>query len=277
MSVDALPCLASRRKKKIIVYFILNYCYGELSRVEWDLSLLNIAISKGGRVVKKDVMKKTKKNTDSKKDYLTAFSRIKNTDLVKSKQLLIAKKAAKLFIKKGYGNTTIREIAKATGMAMGNLYDYIKKKEDILCLVFDVFHQVVEESSYGPEIAAMEDPEEQMRTSIRNAQKNILEFSDEVKLMYRESYLLPPKYLERAKQQELRQIKNMEGYIRNGIEKGVFKVKDPFFAASMTFCLQASLAIRGWTFEGKYSRKKVGKLVEEYIMNNLMAESSGRF
>jgi AcrR family transcriptional regulator len=219
-------------------------------------------------------MKKTKKNRESKKNSLMTFSRIKNTDLVKSKQLLIAKKAAKLFIKKGYGNTTIREISKATGLAMGNLYDYIKKKEDILCLVFDVFHQIVEESSYGPEIDAIENPEEKMRTSIRNAQKNIHEFSDEVKLMYRESHLLPPKYLERAKQQEIRQIKQMAGYIQTGIKKGVFKINDPFFAASMTFCLQASLALRGWTFEGKYSRKKADKLVENYIIKSLMTEDS---
>ena len=204
---------------------------------------------------------------------MAAFSRIKNTDLVRDKQLLIAKKAAKLFIKKGYGNTTIREISKATGLAMGNLYDYIKKKEDILCLVFDVFHRVVEDTSYGPAIDAIEDPEEQMRICIRNAQKNIYEFRDEVMLMYRESHLLPPKYLERAKQQEMRQIKQMEGYIKTGVEKCVFKVDNPFFAASMIFCLQGSLAIRGWTFKGKYSRKKIDKMLEDYIMDNLMGKS----
>lgn len=221
-------------------------------------------------------MNKAKINKSSQKTSPVTFSRIKNSDLVKSKQLLIAKKAAKLFIKKGYGNTSIREISKATGLAMGNLYDYIKKKEDILCLVFDVFHRSVEDTAYGPVIDAIENPEDQMRIGIRNAQKNIHEFRDEVMLMYRESHLLPSKYLERAKQQELRQIKQTEAYIRRGVEKGAFKVKDPYFAASMLFCLQSSLILRGWTFKGKYSRKKIDKLVEDYIMKTLMTESPGR-
>jgi len=222
-------------------------------------------------------MKKEKISKRGDSTSLATFSKIKNTDLVKSKQMLIAKKAAKLFIKKGYGNTSIREISKATGLAMGNLYDYIKKKEDILCLVFDVFHRIVEDTSYGPAIDAIENPEEQMRTCIRNAQKSVHDFNDEVKLMYRESHLLPSRYLERAKKQEMMQIRKMEGYIRNGIEKGIFKVNDPFFAACMIFCLQASLSLRGWTFEGKYPRKKVDKMLEDYIMKNLMAEFPGPF
>jgi TetR/AcrR family transcriptional regulator, cholesterol catabolism regulator len=214
-------------------------------------------------------MKSSVKKTSGKKVSLTTFSRIKNSNLVKSKQLLIAKKAAKLFIKKGYGNTTIREISRSTGLAMGNLYDYIKKKEDILCLVFDTYHEIVEESSYGPEIANIEDPLELMRTNIRVSLNKVHEFRDEVLLMYRDSHLLPPRYLERAKKHELRQIKQTEAYIRKGVEKGVFKVQDTFFASSMLFTLLGSAAVRGWTFEGKYSRKKVDALLEEFIVRAL--------
>jgi AcrR family transcriptional regulator len=219
------------------------------------------------------MMEKRKKIKKVQNNTLAALSRIKNTDLVRSKQLLIAKKAAKLFIKKGYGNTSIRDISKATGLAMGNLYDYIQKKEDILCLVFDVFHRVEEDTSYGPDVDAIEDPETQLRTCIRAAQKNIHEFRDEVMLMYRESHLLPPKYLDHAKKQELTQIKQMADYIQNGVQNGVFKIKEPFFAASMIFCMQAGLALRGWTFKGKYSKKKVDQLLENFIMKALMAES----
>ena len=52
----------------------------------------------------------------------------------------------------------MREISKATGMAMGNLYDYISKKEDVLCLVFDVYHQYVEDYFEDKEISDTEDP-----------------------------------------------------------------------------------------------------------------------
>ncbi len=218
-------------------------------------------------------MKGKKKSTENTKKikHLPVFSRIKNSERVQDKQLLIAKKAAKLFIRKGYAQTTIREISKATGLAMGNLYDYIKKKEDILCLVFEAYHEAVEASSYSPEIVAIEDPLRQMQTNIRVTQKLIHELSNEIMLMYRESHLLPKKYLERAKKQELTQIKKTASYIRRGVEKGVFKVVDPYFTASMIFCLLASIALRGWTFEGKYTRKKVDQLIEDFIIKHLLS------
>ncbi len=48
--------------------------------------------------------------------------------------------------------------------------------------------QTVEDSSYGPEIATIEDPLEQMQTIVRVALKNIRDFHDEIMLMYRESH-----------------------------------------------------------------------------------------
>jgi AcrR family transcriptional regulator len=64
---------------------------------------------------------------------------IKNADLVETRRLQIATGASKLFIKKGYFKTNMRDISKATGITIGSLYDYIKTKDEILCLVFDVF------------------------------------------------------------------------------------------------------------------------------------------
>lgn len=214
-------------------------------------------------------MKSNKSNKAASPPPLMALSKIKNENLVKQKQLMIAKKAAAVFIKKGYANTTIRDITKATGLAMGNLYDYIQKKEDILCLVFDLYHQVVEASVLSPEITAIDDPVQQMRTIIKTGQKNVRKHRNEIMLMYRVSHLLPPAYLKHVMKRERRHIKQMETYIRNGIKKGVFTVEDPYFAASMMFSMQASLATRGWTFENKYSRKKVDKLLNDGLMKLL--------
>ena len=216
-------------------------------------------------------MRKVKAAPPAKKSTRHAYSRIKNSDLVSKKQLLIAKSAAKLFIKKGYQQTTMREISRATGMAMGNLYDYISKKEDILSLVFDVYHKIVEESSLSPEIMAVKNPLEAFQSNIRISLDNIHEFHHEIVLMYRESQLLPKKDMERAKKMELDQIRKMEKLIRMGIKQGLFKVKDPYFAASMIFFQLIMPALRGWTFRGKYSKKKIDGLIEDYILRNILA------
>jgi len=216
-------------------------------------------------------MKSSRKITDKKKINDTISSRIKNPDLVKKKHLLIAKKSAKLFIKKGFAQTTMREISRATGMAVGNLYDYISKKEDILSLVFEVYHRHVQETMEIQDNEIDENPMDQFRLFIQGSVKNVKIFHDEIHLMYRESWLLSKENLERAKQIELTQIEGLAKIIQRGIEQGVFKTQDPFFAASMIFFQLIILTMRGWTFQGKYSDKELENFLETYILQGIMA------
>jgi AcrR family transcriptional regulator len=48
----------------------------------------------------------------------------------------ILKAATQLFTAKGYANTTIGEIAKKSGMAQGNIYNYFDSKFDIFITIF---------------------------------------------------------------------------------------------------------------------------------------------
>ena len=216
-------------------------------------------------------MKPSKRIVGKKKISETVSSRIKNPELVRKKQLHIAKKASKLFIKKGYHQTTMREISKATGMAIGNLYDYISKKEDVLCLTFDVYHQYVQERLDDKQALKTDDPKELLKSFIRGSLQNVQIFREEIILMYRESRLLPKKNLERAMKKEMEQILALEKIIRQGVDQGVFHVQEPFFAASMIFYQLIFRTLRGWTLSGKYSDKEAGDLLEEYIVNHVIA------
>lgn len=215
--------------------------------------------------------KSRKKLTDRKKISETVSSRIKDSDLVRKKHLLIAKKAAKLFIKKGYPQTTMREISKATGMAIGNLYDYITKKEDVLCLVFEVFHRHVQETINRNEIMKEPDPRKQLKLFIHASISNVQEFRNEIVLMYRESRLLPKKNLKRAMQIEFTQIRELEKIIRRGIKEGVLPAQDPYFAASMIFFQLVVPALRGWTFQEKYSDAKLNGMIETFILKGVIS------
>jgi AcrR family transcriptional regulator len=213
----------------------------------------------GGRIVNKEKISET------------VSSRIKNPRLVRKKHLHIAKKASKLFVKKGYHQTTMREISRATDMAIGNLYDYIAKKEDVLCLTFDVYHQSVQERLDAEQALKTDDPRESLRSFIRHSLENIETFKDEIKLMYRESRLLPRKNLKRAMKIEMEQIQALEKIIRQGVDQGVFRKQEPFFAASMIFYQLIFPTLRGWTLADKYSNKEARDLLEEYIVNHFIA------
>ncbi|SFV02593.1 TetR/AcrR family transcriptional regulator [Alicyclobacillus macrosporangiidus] len=63
-------------------------------------------------------------------------SGIKNLQLLAERRAILCRAAARLFRKKGYDRTTIPEIAQEAGMSVGSIYRYVKKKEDIIYLLY---------------------------------------------------------------------------------------------------------------------------------------------
>ncbi len=63
---------------------------------------------------------------------------MKKRNTKEAKRALILGKALELFAKKGYHNATTAEIAKASGIAKGTLFNYFKSKEHLLrSLIFE--------------------------------------------------------------------------------------------------------------------------------------------
>lgn len=61
---------------------------------------------------------------------------IEDPDLLKVRRSELAEAATQLFRAKGYGSTSISEIAQAAGVSVGAVYLYIKSKPDLLLLIF---------------------------------------------------------------------------------------------------------------------------------------------
>ncbi len=52
--------------------------------------------------------------------------------------------AARVFADKGFHATTMRDLARATGMSLAGMYYYVRSKEDLLCAIQErCFHQVL--------------------------------------------------------------------------------------------------------------------------------------
>jgi len=60
---------------------------------------------------------------------------IVNDDLIVKRRNEIVKNALKVFLKNGYEQTTMNDLAKSCHMTAGNLYNYIGAKQDILHLI----------------------------------------------------------------------------------------------------------------------------------------------
>ena len=77
-------------------------------------------------------------------------SLIKNQRLVEQRRRQIVQGAVDLFVRKGFHKTTAREIARACGLGIGTMYEYIQSKEDVLYLVCDYIHSELERRLTGP-------------------------------------------------------------------------------------------------------------------------------
>ena len=55
--------------------------------------------------------------------------------------------AARVFADKGFHATTMRDLARATGMSLAGMYYYVRSKDDLLCAIQErCFHQVLAEA-----------------------------------------------------------------------------------------------------------------------------------
>ena len=119
-------------------------------------------------------------------NFLLIKSKIKDKTLINKKRGHIANKSVELFVKKGYHQTTVREIAKASGMSMGALYDYISTKEDILFLVCDHIHSTVNnklKSSFTVEKNSLQ----YLKDAIKEYYTIVDEIQDYMLLLYQET------------------------------------------------------------------------------------------
>src|SRR4030043_1301368 len=161
---------------------------------------------------------------ESRNFHKVVGTQIKNSELVQKKRLQIAMGASKLFIKKGYSQTSIRDISKATGLTIGNLYDYITRKEDVLYLVFDVFHSIWTNWLEEGGVFEIEDSVKQLSTAVEKMLELVNAHREMVLLMYTETKLLPKEFQSIILEKESGLVECFEKILERGVAKGVFKI-----------------------------------------------------
>ncbi|MDC0273376.1 TetR/AcrR family transcriptional regulator [Planctomycetaceae bacterium] len=122
--------------------------------------------------------------------------------------------AAELMLEKGYGGTSIGDIAQTVGMTKAGLYYHISSKQGLLYQILthclDLLNRVV----LTP-VRLIEDPEERLRQVIRLNIQGQVEHGLTFTLLFRERVHLPP---EQSKEIQGR-IKEFHGMIRETLQE----------------------------------------------------------
>ncbi len=97
----------------------------------------------------------------------------------------ILKAAAALFASKGYERTSIRDVARASGMSVAGLYYYVHSKEELLYHICNRSFSTILEA-LDRELAQTTDPRKRVRVLIRNHLAHFLRDMNEIKVITRE-------------------------------------------------------------------------------------------
>lgn len=174
-------------------------------------------------------------------------SNIKNKELVQKRRTQIIKAAAKLFSKKGYHRTSVKEIARVSGISIGSLYDYIKNKEDILYFFYEQYVNALEKR-IKEETKGTKDPLQELRLALGAYMDTVDLFQDYVLFLYQESKYMKKRDLVNIFKLELFTNDIFIDIIERGNE-GYFKVKEPLLAGVFISLLTCGWALKRWNLK----------------------------
>jgi AcrR family transcriptional regulator len=193
---------------------------------------------------------------------------IKNAALVEKKHQQIVERACKIFFEKGYHPTTIRDIAKACDMSMGQLYQYIHSKDDVLYLVHKHMHQVWYDYIKKSNLEQIDDPLQKFREALYHSFEFIIENKKLIQFVYTESKYLGKRHLKVVLEMD---YNNVIGFWHGLLEEVNTRkaIKgDLDILASWVVFQQVFMPLRGWTLPDK-GKMKIMDFLYEVILRGL--------
>jgi len=182
---------------------------------------------------------------------------IKQTELVSKRQEQILNAASKLFVKKGYHKTTIRDIARESGLGIGPIYDYVKNKEDILFMVL----KAILDRNYNALKAGIdeaEDPGEKLRGMIETLFDVCIRYQKLFLFMYQESHLLCKSMQKKILANEKKSLLLFEQVLNEGEKEKIFRKSNHKVGANLIVLLIHGWVLKRWDLKDikKESRLK---------------------
>ncbi|BBO77529.1 TetR family transcriptional regulator [Desulfosarcina widdelii] len=152
-------------------------------------------------------------------DHRVIPTQVKNKALVAQRRRQIVDASVNLFIEKGFHKTTTRQIAKASGISIGSLYEYIATKEDVLYLVCDAIHAEIERG-VADALKRARNGRNPLAEVIREYFMVCHRMNDHILLIYQETQSLPNKYQRAVLENEIRITGIFTGVLAGLIESG---------------------------------------------------------
>jgi AcrR family transcriptional regulator len=167
---------------------------------------------------------------------------IKNPERVAHRRTELIEVATKLFLERGFHNTSIRDIVRACSFNIASLYMYVSSKEDILYLVaLDLMNSIARE------LGETKLDANSARQSLADGFASYCRICDRlrrpIRLLYREVGFLPDEPRSNVLHTVADVVSFFERIVRKGIESGEFRNLNPRMAALDILMLCHTIAL----------------------------------
>jgi AcrR family transcriptional regulator len=147
---------------------------------------------------------------------------IKNPERVAHRRMELIDVATKMFLERGFHNTSIRDIVRACSFNVASLYMYVSSKEDILYLVAqDLMNNIAQKLSET--VLDPDSPERSLEIGFTSYCQIVSRFRRPIRLLYREVGFLPPGPRANVVATVSGVISYFENIVAKGIEGGIFR------------------------------------------------------
>ncbi|MEZ5603556.1 MAG: TetR/AcrR family transcriptional regulator [Burkholderiaceae bacterium] len=194
---------------------------------------------------------------------------VSDPKLVEERRGGILDAAVKLFAENGYYVTTIQQIAKASGVSIGLIYQYFGDKDDILFLslkrVLDRY-----ETEIPARLEGVSHPVDRLCTAVWAYCSIVDELRQVAVLTYRSTGSLRADRRALIQQAELRTNRLLERCVRDCVEGGYMRELDEFLLVYQLVMFCHAWALKNWAMRerfdlGGYVSGGISLLIEPFL------------
>lgn len=204
---------------------------------------------------------------------LGAPSNIQNEALRDRRWRQIVEASVPLFTRQGFHRTTTRQIARAVGLSIGTLYEYVRTKEDVLLLTCHYIHSDIE-AALRETLQHHGSAQARLVHAIAAFLQIVDRLQDYIVFTYAESKSLGPGRIEVLLRREESITAIFADLLKEGSALGEFAVSEPEvpLLAHTIMVLGEMWAFRRWGLRHEYALAEYTRAQTQLILDRLSKE-----
>lgn len=200
----------------------------------------------------------------------TVAANIKDRELVRDRRRQLVEAALAVFLRRGYHDTTVREIGREAGFTQGTIYNYVRSKGDILYLVCDEVVRAYQDA-VARAVEGVTDPGSRLSGAVRAVAEELYHHQDAILLMFQESHALDRRSLKNILERVGEYIVMFERLLAEAARDGRIPPVHGRLAANIVTFLPTMLALRRWDLRRRMSREAMLDGVTAFLLRGLGA------